>query len=68
MSNLSFTELPFAAPGLTSYRYMGSYGWIMIGAKTDLDALSEAGRSLTNCKPTIDGLQKWNGEKYEYVS
>lgn len=55
---------PCAAQGLTSYRYdNGRYGWIMIGAVDDTDALSEAGRSSSD---TIDPakLQRWDGEAY----
>jgi hypothetical protein len=39
-------DRPCAAEGLTSYRYRGEYGWIMIGAKDDADALHEASRSM----------------------
>lgn len=35
---------PCAAHGLNSYRYGGPYGWIMIGATDDADALREAAR------------------------
>ena len=55
---------PCAAQGLTSYRYQnGRYGWVMIGAVDDADALREAGRSSSD---TIDPakLQRWNGEAY----
>jgi hypothetical protein len=49
--------------GLTSYRYAGRYGWIMIGAVDDADAIREAGRSSS---APIDPakLQRWNGEQY----
>lgn len=55
---------PCAAHGLTSYRYRGRYGWIMIGARNDADALREATRSSSI---TIDpsNLQRWNGAAYE---
>jgi hypothetical protein len=55
---------PCAAQGLTSYRYdNGRYGWIMIGAVNDADALREAGRSSS---APIDPakLQRWNGKTY----
>lgn len=55
---------PCAAHGLTSYRYQnGRYGWIMIGAVDDADAIREAGRSSS---APIDPakLQRWNGEAY----
>lgn len=58
----NITERPCAAPGLTSYRYKGLYGWIMIGAKDDLDALNEARRSTGAVTP--DRLQVWNGAEY----
>lgn len=55
---------PCAAHGLTSYRYRGRYGWIMIGARNDADALREATRSSSI---TVDpsNLQRWNGAAYE---
>jgi hypothetical protein len=59
-----FWNRPCAAQGLTSYRYdNGRYGWIMIGAVNDADAIKEAGRSSSD---TIDPakLQRWNGEQY----
>lgn len=57
------TNKPCAARGLTSYRYAGRYGWIMIGAVDDADAIREAGRSRSS---PIDPakLQRWNGEQY----
>lgn len=57
------TDLPLAIPGLLSYRCKGRYGWIMIGAPDDLDALNEARRSQADVSP--DGLQRWNGSAYE---
>lgn len=50
--------------GLTSYRYRGRYGWIMIGATDDKDALNEAGRSLTWDAPVMSNLERWNGDYY----
>lgn len=64
----AFTEKPLAAPGFTSYRYQGNYGWIMIGAKDDAGALNEAGRSLSYGKPTLDRLQIYNGQQYVFIS
>lgn len=55
-----FHNLPLASPNLTSYRAMGRYGWIMIGAKDDDDAMREARRS-TN---TIRSLERWDGGAY----
>jgi len=51
---------PLAAKGLISYRAKGRYGFIMIGAKDNTDALREAKRSTDN--PT--DLEVWDGEKY----
>lgn len=53
---------PLAVPGLSSYRYKGPYGWIMIGARDDEDALREAGRSTA--APVPENLQAWNGSEY----
>ena len=61
-----FTDKPCAAHGLTSYRYKGRYGWIMIGAKDDADALKEAQRS-TSDKVTADNLQIWNKTQYQGI-
>lgn len=57
-------DKPLAAPDLTSYRYKGGYGYIMIGARDLPDALSEANRSLTASKARVDRLEVWNGERY----
>jgi hypothetical protein len=58
-------DKPLAAHGLTSYRYAGNYGWIMIGATDHADALKQAQRSMRHDTPTIDKLQVWNGIQYE---
>lgn len=50
--------------GLTSYRYRGNYGWIMIGANSHDEALREANRSLSTKDAQIDKLQVWNGVQY----
>lgn len=60
-------DRPLAVPGLISYRYRGRYGWIMIGATDNADALSEARRS-TDQPVTIDRLQVWNGEAYTDIA
>jgi hypothetical protein len=57
-------DRPMAAAGLTSYRYKGQCGWIMVGARDHQDALSEARRS-TETPVSIDNLQVWNGKSYE---
>ena len=56
-------DKPCAAHGLTSYRYKGRYGWIMIGARDDADALREAARS-SNDAINRANLQIWNGTEY----
>ena len=63
---INLCDKPMAAHGLTSYRYKGRYGWIMIGAKDDNDALNEAQRS-TSDKVTMNNLQIWNGTNYQPV-
>lgn len=60
-------DKPLAAPGLISYRYLGLYGFIMIGATDHNDALREAKRSIGYGEPTIDNLQVWDGSKYVKV-
>jgi hypothetical protein len=57
-------DKPMAAKGLTSYRYKGRYGWIMIGAKDNADAISEANRSLGDKSATLDKLEVWDGATY----
>lgn len=59
----SITDKPLAAAGLTSYRYRGTYGWIMIGARDDDDALRESLRS-TPLGGDMDRLQVWDGTQY----
>jgi len=54
------TERPCAAAGLTSYRYAGRYGSIMIGATSTQDALNKADRSLTQGAATVERLEIWN--------
>ena len=56
-------DKPMAAPGLTSYRARGQFGWIMIGASDAAQALREAKRST----PSPTDLQVWNGTAYEAV-
>lgn len=58
-----FHDQPCAAPGLDSYRYRGRYGWIMIGAINDEDALHEAGRSHAGGL-TFANLERWDGARY----
>lgn len=63
---LTVCDRPLAAAGLTSYRYQGRYGWIMIGARDNADALREAARS-TDDKIVIEKLQRWTGQSYQPV-
>jgi hypothetical protein len=56
-------DKPLACDGLHSFRYRGRYGWVMIGARDNADALCEAMRSISE-KPTIENLQRWNGKEY----
>lgn len=68
MKTNNFWDRPCADAGLVSYRYKGRFGWIMIGAHDDADALREAARSLEKCnKATADNLQRWNGAAYQGV-
>lgn len=59
-------DLPLAADGLTSYRYRGTFGYIMIGAIDTGDALREAARS-TRGPITVDKLEVWDGSIYKPV-
>jgi hypothetical protein len=61
------TERPMAAEGLTSYRYPGTYGWAMIGASSNADALREAARS-TRAEITLDRLEVWSDATQTYVA
>lgn len=56
-------DRPCAATGLTSYRYRGRYGFIMIGAEDHPDALKQAARS-THDPITADKLEVWDGAQY----
>lgn len=60
---LIYCDSPCAAQGLTSYRYRGGFGWIMIGARNTAEALSEAQRSTYELV-TTDRLQVWSGDTY----
>jgi hypothetical protein len=63
-----FSERPLAATGLTSYRYPGRYGWIMIGACDDEDALRQAERSLTDdSRAVLSLLEKYNNATEQYA-
>lgn len=59
------TEKPLAQSPLISYRCKSLYGWIMIGAKNEEDAMREALRSNELAKR--EDLQKWDGSQYQPV-
>lgn len=63
---LNIHDKPLAAPGLTSYRYAGRYGWIMVGASSIDDALRQAQQSTVDTV-TLDRLEVWQGQQYEKV-
>ena len=63
-----FWERPCASKGLTSYRYLGKFGWIMIGATDTADAIREANRSLETPSAEIGRLEVWNGSRYVPVN
>ena len=58
---MNVCDKPLAAAGLTSYRYKGRYGWVMIGATDAHDALREALRSVTG------GVSMDNREVYGFA-
>lgn len=61
------TERPLAAEGLISYRCRNRYGWTMIGAKDDDDALREARRSW-DPGAEKQHLEVWDGLRYVPVA
>lgn len=67
MTRPHHTERPCAMAGLRSYRYTGRYGFVMIGATDDADALVQAARSVTG---DVDParLERWTGARYAPVS
>lgn len=60
---VEFYNRPMAIAGLTSYRYASRYGWIMIGARDNAEALCEASRSAGE-PLELSRLQIWNGSEY----
>lgn len=60
---LKFHDKPLAATPFKSYRCRVPYGYIMIGAKDDDDALNEAKRSSEFA--LRENLERWNGTEYE---
>jgi hypothetical protein len=59
-------DAPMAIAGLVSYRYRGHFGWVMIGARDDGDALVQAQRSIRET-PVLANLQIWSGTEYVNV-
>lgn len=57
---------PMAGPGLTSYRYRQRFGFVMIGARGDAEALREATRSITG-EPDPANLEIWSAPALAYV-
>jgi hypothetical protein len=61
----SIYDRPLAAAPWNSYRYAGPYGGIAIGARDDVEALREAGRSLdSGDRPDMGLLERWDGERW----
>jgi hypothetical protein len=63
---MSHHDKPLAAPGLTSFRYKGRYGYVMIGATDTEDALREARRSVDG-PALIQNLDVWDDRASRYV-
>jgi hypothetical protein len=58
-------DRPLAAYPLTSYRYRGEFGWVMIGAKSNADALVSARRSVNKRHTCVyDRLEVWKEGRY----
>lgn len=66
MNSSKVHNKPLASKGLTSYRYAGRYGYIMIGAISNYDALKQAQLS-TDGTVVIDKLEIWSGGSYVKV-
>lgn len=60
------TERPLAVKGLVSYRCRNRFGWTMIGAKDDADALASARQSWEGSR--MEDLEVWNGTGYVPVT
>lgn len=62
-------DRPLASPGLQSYRYRGPYGWRMIGAKDDADALASARHSAPPGQGADPArLERWTPAGYAPVA
>lgn len=64
------SDKPLADAGLTSYRYNGPMGPVMIGAKNDAEALKQASSSITDLRHEVDraNLQVWDGKTKTYMA
>lgn len=59
-------DRPMAAPGLTSYRYAGRNGFVMIGARDTADALEQARLSIWG-EVDQSRLEVWSADALTYV-
>lgn len=64
--SLRLYDQPLAAPGLRSFRYRGAYGFVMIGARDEQDALREAARSLCYGSAAPERLDAWDEQEGRY--
>ena len=62
---MNLTDRPLAAPGLISYRCKNRFGWTMIGARDDADALKQARRTWSGSR--VEDLERWDGKQYVKV-
>lgn len=59
------TTQPLAIAGLNSYRYKGRYGYMMIGANGEDEALREAERGMSSgLQASLETLEKWVDGRY----
>jgi hypothetical protein len=63
-ANRLVCERPLAQQPLTSYRYQGNYGWIMIGATDQVDAMIQVNRS--GSYKDVSKLQVWDNALEQY--
>lgn len=59
----SLVDRPLAVESLKSYRYKGRYGYCMIGATDNANALVQAQRSC-DYEVIADRLEVWDGTRY----
>jgi len=67
MDNSLWENKPMAAAPWISYRYKGRFSYIMIGAMSTEEALSEANRSLENPNSTVDNLEIYDYNECKYT-